>query len=544
MRTTTGIIASFIVLWLVLGLQRGGTTSKEISGVRIGQSFRVYPSNVTQTETFITRHPLNPDILFASANTIILSTGFVSEGVYVSTNGGLNWSGSDTCNGAPIFFHRGDPGIAIDRNGTFILIRLGSATAGLYSHYSTDLGTTWSSQTTVATNDQDRAALVSDGDSSSSFYGRSYALWVQFAPPFPVFFSYTDDGARNWSDSILINSPPQRCQGGELAMGPNGNVTACWAAVINTSPFTEDYVGFAKSTNGGATWTVVENAFDMNGIAGTLPQKANIRVNGLPRIDVDKSDGPRNGWIYVATTQKNLPPTGNDPDIILNRSTDGGITWSTGIRVNQDALSNSKIQYFPAVHVDDYGGLNILYYDDRNTTSDSASVYLSRSTDGGNTWRDFQISDHNFRPAPISGPLGQGYQGDNIGMTSTNDTLWPVWMDNSTGIYQIWTCPVALSDLTSVREEPLPEVFRLKQNYPNPFNPSTTIEYVLPRADVVRLEIFDVAGRKVATLVNGRQAAGSYKVEFNAGDALSSGIYLCRLSTSELSATRSMLLVK
>jgi Neuraminidase (sialidase) len=264
---------------------------------------------------------------------------------------------------------------------------------------------------------------------------------VRFAPPYPVFFAYTDDGAANWSAPVAVNAPPQRCQGGEVAMGPAGSVNACWAGVIGVSPFTEDYAGFARSTNGGASWTVRENAFDMNGIAGVFATKSNIRVNGLPRLAVDRSGGSRRGWIYVVTTERNLAPAGTDPDIILHRSTDQGATWSAGIRVNQDAPNNGKYQYFPAVHVDDKGGVNVLYYDDRATTADSAGVFLSRSTDGGGTWTDVEVSDHHFRPSPIGG-LGQGYQGDNIGLTSVGGTLWPVWMDNSSGIYQVWTCPL------------------------------------------------------------------------------------------------------
>jgi len=66
--------------------------------------------------------------------------------------------------------------------------------------------------------------------------------------------------------------------------GPNGKVYVCWAGVTSVSPFTEDFVGVASTTNGGANWQVSENAFDMNGINGLLTQKGNIRVNGLPNI--------------------------------------------------------------------------------------------------------------------------------------------------------------------------------------------------------------------------------------------------------------------
>ncbi len=141
--------------------------------------------------------------------------------------------------------------------------------------------------------------------------------------------------------------------------------------------------------DGGNTWQVTEKAFQVNGIQGMLAEKQNIRVNGLPRIAIDKSGNERDGWIYIITAEKNYGAAGNDPDIILHKSTDKGQSWSGPIRVNQDEFNNGKIQYFPAITIDKFGGLNILYYDDRLTTSDSTGVFLSRSTDGGITFKDF-----------------------------------------------------------------------------------------------------------------------------------------------------------
>ena len=207
---------------------------------------------------------------------------------------------------------------------------------------------------------------------------------MKFAQPFPIVFSFTDNAGQNWSTPTPINSPSNRSAGGDLAIGPNGEVYACWAGVTETSPFKEILVGFARSTNGGAGWNVTENAFPMNGITGVLTDKGGIRVNGLPAIAVDTTSGPRHGWIYVVTGQKELVPAGNDPDIVLYRSENNGATWSSGIRVNQDNVSNGKFQYFPVVHIDRFGAVNVLFYDDRNTTIDSTGVFLARSTDGGN----------------------------------------------------------------------------------------------------------------------------------------------------------------
>jgi N-acetylneuraminic acid mutarotase len=89
----------------------------------------------------------------------------------------------------------------------------------------------------------------------------------------------------------------------------------------------------------------------------------------------------------------------------------------------------------------------------------------------------------------------------------------------------------------------VPKTFLLEQNYPNPFNPSTTIRYQLPVASEVKLEVYDVLGKKIATLVNERQSAGSYQVVWNAS-GLSSGTYFYRLQAGTFVETKKMIMVK
>lgn len=89
----------------------------------------------------------------------------------------------------------------------------------------------------------------------------------------------------------------------------------------------------------------------------------------------------------------------------------------------------------------------------------------------------------------------------------------------------------------------LPSVLSLSQNYPNPFNASTQIEFSLPDANNVRLEMFDLLGRKVATVVDGRLDAGAHRITWNAGD-MPSGVYFYRLTSGERSETKRMTLLK
>jgi cyanophycinase len=92
-------------------------------------------------------------------------------------------------------------------------------------------------------------------------------------------------------------------------------------------------------------------------------------------------------------------------------------------------------------------------------------------------------------------------------------------------------------------ESLVPTEFTLFQNYPNPFNPATTIRFLLPQRDHVILKIFDMLGREVVTIVDGELNAGEHSVVLDAKD-LSSDIYFYRLSTSNYSKTKSMVLIK
>lgn len=99
--------------------------------------------------------------------------------------------------------------------------------------------------------------------------------------------------------------------------------------------------------------------------------------------------------------------------------------------------------------------------------------------------------------------------------------------------------------LTSVENDnqPTPETYALHQNYPNPFNPSTTIEFSLAKRGPVSLEVFDVLGRSVKSLVAGTLAAGVHKVTFDAS-RLASGVYFYKLHAGDFTRTRKLILLR
>ena len=96
--------------------------------------------------------------------------------------------------------------------------------------------------------------------------------------------------------------------------------------------------------------------------------------------------------------------------------------------------------------------------------------------------------------------------------------------------------------VTSVGEI-IPGSFNLFQNYPNPFNPDTVIEFSLRNTEHISLKVFDLLGKEISTLINEELQAGMHKISFN-GDDLASGVYIYRLSASNSSSSKTMMLLK
>jgi hypothetical protein len=436
-------------------------TSTPIGVMVTYPNIRVLPSGNQQSENTVVSNPVNRNILFAASHTIAGS--YLNSGIYVSTDGGVSWSGTESLIGAPTYDQRGDPGPVISKNGIFLYSHLTSATnfgtpTGLGVNRSTDNGATWSSTYQIVSDPlADKNLAGTDDYPLSPYYGQSYLVWTSFTSPSAGTgqFSKTTDDGLSWSAPLNINNsiPGHYSQALDVSSGPGGEVYVNWMSALNYAPYTEKFMGFAKSINGGNSFTVNENVYAINGISvGPNPgfNGWGIRANSFPRMAVDKTGGVRNGWIYVVLSEINHAPAGSDADVVLYRSTNGGTTWSGGIRVNQDALNNGKAQFFPAVCVDSDGGVNVVYYDNRlfPGVGDSCSVYISRSIDGAFTFNDVKISDHNFKPKPSLG-IGGGYMGDYIGITESVGKVVAVWMDDKAGIPGIFNVWAGALDITT-----------------------------------------------------------------------------------------------
>jgi hypothetical protein len=181
----------------------------------------------------------------------------------------------------------------------------------------------------------------------------------------------------------------------------------------------------------------------------------------------------------------------------------------------------------PSVTLTGVNNLTIKYGDEDLQAGDSligdeSLLRMYRWDEGGNSWvyiGGLVDTSHNSVTAEIS----------------------------SLGTYALFTTKSS----SGVDDEPdhnLPYWFELSQNYPNPFNPVTTIEYSVPRRAQVTIEIFNILGRRVRTLVNENKSAGQYRIEWkgtdDSGNPVSTGVYLYRFQAGEVVQTKKMLLIK
>lgn len=542
------IISLSLIITLLQFHQRTYSTDKfNKSTFNISPSYRVLPSDsVSQTETNITVHPHNPDIIFSAFNTKVFNSYIL--GSSISTNGGINWFGTNAF--APFSNAAFDPAPIIDINGVMLYIAIANTTGNNYGavcSYSTNNGFTWSDKIVIQERSADKILAGTDNSLLSPFYGRTYAVWSNYLTvPISAALSFTANNGLNWTvpkqiNTVITGHYPGGC---EVATGINGEVYVCWASKITFAPLNEDFIAFSKSTDGGINWQPTDTALNINGILKSNFNGWGIRVNSNPRIAVDKSGGPFNGRVYIVTSSYNLQPAGSDADIILCYSSNSGVTWSPGIKVNQDLLNNGKVQFFPAICVDQYGGINITFYDNRNFPSvgDSCETFMARSTDGGETWNDFKVSGHAWLVKSEQG--SPGYMGDYIGITAAGDKIRPIWFDDKSGIHQAWTCEVTIKPIgiTQINSN-VPMKSQLKQNYPNPFNPTTVIEFNINKPGMIHLSIYDINGKLIDQLLNQNLNAGEFRIIYNA-NKLSSGLYFYKLNTQNFIETKKMLLLK
>jgi hypothetical protein len=215
-----------------------------------------------------------------------------------------------------------------------------------------------------------------------------------------------------------------------------------------------------------------------------------------------------------------------NPEVYYKLSADGGNIWGTDTRLT----FNSAASLMPSIAASG-SNLHVVWEEHRDG---NAEIYYINSVDAGGSWLDFSRLTNN-----LAGSFWPS-------VSVSDSVIHVVWMDQRDGgieqVYYKRNPTGNLIGITQINSE-IPVGYRLSQNYPNPFNPSTKISFALPKADHVKLVVFDVLGREAAILVNQFMNAGQWDVDFNAA-GLTSGVYFYRLETGSFTETKKMLLIK
>jgi len=341
--------------------------------------------------------------------------------------------------------------------------------------------------------------IYQGGIYSSSDGGSTWHTYNDGLPMYAVFYGIAIADYQNGSRRIYLSSGKGAYYSDDLAQ----TWTACEGGIppnhafysLDVSPVNPDIVflgeyGFEnldiyKTVDGGANWEIINN----------LPEGYFLRQIVCDPVDQD--------IVYISID-------GIDEAGIF-KSMDGGYTWL-------DISNNLPHENYISV-----GGIVINPLNPDNIFANSQHMGIYISNNGGQSWEDFNqgLRTHYGNCTTVIDP------------TDTSK----IFLANYNSVWSITHTPTAIDD-----DITLPMTFSVS-NYPNPFNASTNIKFTLPNSSDVRIDIYDMLGRRVSTIVNEHLFAGYHSVIWNPV-RLSSGLYFYRIKAGDIESSKKMMLLR
>lgn len=524
--------------WQPHDIQTYGTEYKEVppflnqpDNPNVFPNINISQNSAPQNEPSIYASRKNPNRVVAAWRDFRLGVDPIANrrvGYSYSTNSGLTWSVPQLLDSMllPGLTRNSDPVVTCDTAGNFyiavvaISLSAGSVDIGIYK--STDGGVTFPAAYLAASGfNEDKEWIATDLNSGSPFLNSLYISWTRFAGNTGIKLTKSTNGGVNWTNPPAnVSDVISGVQGSYLCVSPGGQVNVVWLQFSGSN----SVVKFDRSINGGLTFGT-----DITITTGPRATGLPNNVSSFPVIAVDGSGGPRNGWLYVVFCDNR----NGDADAFFTRSTDNGVSWSTPVRINNDAQGNGKIQYWPWIAVNETGKIAVIWYDTRNTPNNTViETFLARSIDGGNTFTNELISS---QQSPTNIPGTNVRFGDYICLDYLGSRIMPVWTDERAGGFDMEIYTADINDFVGIIPitSEIPDGYELEQNYPNPFNEMTNVKFSVPlwrgvAGSYVTIKVFDISGRETTTLVNKKMQPGTYEISIDAS-GLTSGVYFYSL---------------
>lgn len=476
-------------------------------------------SNPEEPSIFI--NPKNPAMIMAAANL---------HSLYISQDSGYTWTRTPMTSQSGVW---GDPCIVADTAGNFYFLHLANPPSGtgnwidriVCQKYDVGLNL-WTEDMYMGLNGtkaQDKEWMAVDPKTNNL-----YVSWTQFddygsslsTDSSHILFSRSTDGGHSWSSPVRLDQKGGDCidsdstvEGAVPAVGPQGEVYVSWAGPQGLM--------FDRSTDGGQSW-LNQDIFVSSIPDGWDYEIPGIsRANGLPITACDLSGGPHHGTIYINwSDQRNGL---NNTDVWLVKSTDGGNSWSSPLKVNND--SGQSQQFFTWMTIDQVSGyIYIVFYDRRNYSNELTDVYLAVSRDGGSSFDNHRISKSPFLPS------SNVFFGDYTNISAYNGMVRPIWTRLNNDSLSVWTA--LIEDKIEI-----PQVNQTVESnaYPNPAKENIAFSFKIKQKSKVHLQVVNNEGKVITTLINNEiLSEGMYVKRFNfRGLNLASGLYYFDLKVND-----------
>jgi hypothetical protein len=520
---------------LVGSLLSGAASAQDWLNMRINEDMTLEVQNEQQ----VVVNPADPANLVAVWRDFRL--GYRQVGFGYTNDGGASWNNPGLFVD-PHYPRDSDPALTVNADGDFFAMLLAytgntNQPNGMLMFRSTDGGQSWEERgfaiNGVPNVFEDKEFIACDR-TTSFFRGRIYMVWTRFWET-NIYCVHTSDEGASWTGERLV-SDNEGNQFPTPAVGPDGSLYVAWTSYGGPS------IQIDRSF-GGDVFGPDRTVTSLYSAQPTL--NGGVQSPAHPALDVDITGGQYNGRIYIAYMTRE---GSSDYDIYIRHSDDHGQSWSASRRINDDTFDNGRDQFHPWLTVDNLGIVSVIWLDRRHDPNNLKwHCYVSQSHDGGMTWSaNQQVSTEESDPANALAPPADeqsdksssplmdeaneraGLIGEYIGIACWDGYLTPVWTDTRNGNQDTYGGSRAATAVED-NQEPLAAMTRI---WPNPSGGSVTLSYVVPKDGWVSLELFDLAGRRIRTLVDRNLRGGSYQFAWDgvhqAGHRLPAGTYIVR----------------